>query len=55
MVEWKLNVSMTCHGVLKIAPQVFVRGFFRSLLILLRQFLSNTLKSRDFLTHYAFP
>jgi cyclohexa-1,5-dienecarbonyl-CoA hydratase len=32
MVEWKLNVSMTCHGVLKIAPQVFVRGFFRSLL-----------------------
>jgi hypothetical protein len=33
MVEWKLNVSMTCHGVLKIAPQVFVRGFFRSLLI----------------------
>jgi hypothetical protein len=33
----------------------FCKGFFRSLLILLRQFLSNTLKSRGFLTHYAFP
>src|SRR4051794_14568713 len=32
MVEWKLNVSTICHGVLKIAPQAFVRGFFRSLL-----------------------
>src|SRR4051812_34075245 len=33
MVEWKLNVSTICHGVLKIAPQAFVRGFFRSLLM----------------------
>src|SRR3954451_5328197 len=32
MVEWKLNVYTICHGVLKIAPQAFVRGFFRSLL-----------------------
>src|SRR4051794_12261322 len=33
MVEWKLNVYTICHGVLKIAPQAFVRGFFRSLLV----------------------
>jgi hypothetical protein len=41
MVEWKLNVSTTCHGVLKIAPQVFVQGFFRSLLGLLCQKLQE--------------
>jgi hypothetical protein len=32
-----------------------LEGDAGDVIVLLRQFLSNTLKSRGFLTHYAFP